>query len=64
MLYLIRRHLHFSRAEWESLPWHDQIMYLEGLQDEFYEHQEEEDLSDSDSLTSLGAQVRKIEAKS
>lgn len=64
MLYLIRRHLGFSRAEWAELPWHDQLVYLEGLQEEFYDPEaQEDDLSeDWSGLRSLGAKVRTVEA--
>lgn len=63
MLYVVRRHLGFSRAEWEALPWHDQLMYLEGLQDEFYDpEQEEEDATTTEAVVRLGAQVRQVEA--
>lgn len=34
-LYGVRRKLQFTREEWESLPWPDQRMYIEGLQAEF-----------------------------
>lgn len=64
MLYLVRRHLQFSRKEWDELPWHDQLVYLEGLQEEFYDSEaQEEDLSDDwGSLASLGAKVRTVQA--
>lgn len=29
--YAVRKVLHFARAEWDALPWHDQRMYLEEL---------------------------------
>lgn len=60
MLYLVRRHLGYGPSEWRQLPWWEQLLLLEGLQEEFYEPAEEEDdISENpDALRALGAQVR------
>lgn len=57
--YLVRRHLNYSIAEWERLSWVDQLVYLEGLQEEFYDPNRESDGDDSwDDLAGIGVKVR------
>jgi hypothetical protein len=50
--------------EWEALPWWQQLVYTEGLGEEFYDPDSDLDdgTDDLDSVMSLGANVRKIEA--
>lgn len=38
--------------EWEALPWHQQRVYMEGLEWEFYESPDE-DANHDDSLEAL-----------
>ena len=66
--YIVRRQLGFSIEEWEALPWYQQLVYTEGLKEEFYreddsDREDEEDLSDNwDALVSRGIPVRTVQA--
>lgn len=35
-VYLARRHLGFTAAEWRALPWHEKRAYRDGLRQEFF----------------------------
>lgn len=63
--YLAKRRLGFSIDEWEALPWWQQMVYLEGLGEEFYDpeqDEQEQDLtSDWSSLAgTMGAQYQQV----
>lgn len=66
--YLVRRHLGFEIEQWEALPWHEQLVYLEGLEQEFYDPGDEEigdevdDTEDLSRVSAIGFQVRQVEA--
>ena len=66
--YIVRRHLQFSIEEWEALPWYQQLVYLEGIQEEFYqeddsEPEREEDVSGNwDALAARGIPIRTVQA--
>jgi hypothetical protein len=64
--YLVRRHLGLSVEQWEALPWHVQLVYLEGLATEFYDPDHDtEDYDDTETLSGVeaeGIQVRRITA--
>lgn len=64
--YVVRRHLHLSIDEWEALPWYQQLVYLEGIEQEFYDPDYDgEYVDDSENLTdvmSRGVTVKQIEA--
>jgi hypothetical protein len=52
--YLVRRHLDYEVDQWEALPWHVQLVYLEGLEQEFYDP-DAGDQPEQDDLAALGA---------
>lgn len=64
--YLARRHLGYGIDEWERLPWSTQLVYLEGLSQEFYEPDPDiEQSDDSEGLVdveAMGARVRRLGA--
>lgn len=64
--YLAKRRLGFEIDEWEALPWWKQMVYLEGLSEEFYDP-EQDDLQEQDytddwsSLAgAMGAQYQQV----
>lgn len=52
--YLARRHLGFSVAEWQALPWWQSRLYAEGLAEEFADP----GVSHVDDVGALGVTVR------
>lgn len=62
--YLVRRRLQLSINEWESLPWWQQMVYMEGLREEFYDPEHDVETDDSDDWDSLpmGAEVVRVTA--
>jgi hypothetical protein len=62
---LVRRHLGYSVEEWEALPWHQQLVYLEGLAEEFYDPDRNVEDEDDEALTGVeseGIRVQRITA--
>jgi len=55
--YVVRRHLGFSIDEWELLPWWQQMVYAEGLREEFYDEDASIQTDDSDDWSNLPAGV-------
>jgi hypothetical protein len=64
--YIVRRHLDFTIDEWEALPWQHQMVYMEGIEQEFYDPDHDgEYVDDSESLTDVatrGITVLQVEA--
>lgn len=38
---MVKRHLGIDVEQWDRLPWHHQLMYVEGLMEEFGAEQNE-----------------------
>lgn len=56
-----------SIPEWEALPWHEQLVYMEGLKWELYRGDEEDEdektedvTEDLDALSRYGIQVEHV----
>ena len=58
--YLVRRHLGFTRSEWEALPWHDQLVYMEGILEEFYEDDGDNYVDDTRDLSDVESRGAKV----
>lgn len=62
---MARRHLGTNIDQWEALPWWQRQVYMEGLEEEFGERDDESYIDDEfdDDLgaaVSLGVQVRNV----
>jgi len=61
--YVVRRRLRFSIDEWESLPWWQQMVYLDGIHEEFYDSEDDDESSESlDDLQQMGVRVQSVPA--
>lgn len=60
---MARRHLQYGIDEWEALPWWQQQVHLEGMQEEFFEDDSYIDNEFDDELeaaASFGVTVRNV----
>lgn len=67
MWYLVRRHLDFTIDQWEELPWWHQLVYLEGIEWEFYDPdgddgEENDDTEGLAGVEAMGMNVQRVEA--